>query len=433
MTLRLDTVATTFERAFADYVNARRDEQADVRDAVTAIIERVRAEGDRAVEDFTRRFDGLDASMGELRVGVDEMARAFAGLPAEARQALELAASRIRAFHERQRPEAKHWVDAQGVGLGMAWTAIDAVGLYVPGGTAAYPSSVLMNAIPAKVAGCERLVMVAPAPQGELNQWVLAAAHLAGIDEVYRIGGAQAVAALAYGTATIQPVDKIVGPGNAYVAEAKRQVFGRVGIDMIAGPSEVVIIADGSCDPAWIAADILAQAEHDTRAQSILLTPDARFAEQVAAEVERQLTELPREGIARESWETLGAIIKVRSLEEAIQLSNRLAPEHLQLAVEEPEQLLGGLRHAGSVFVGCWTPEVIGDYVGGPNHVLPTGRTARFASGLSTFDFMKRTTFLRCDRRSFSALANEAATIAHAEGLHAHERAVRLRSAAGGA
>ncbi|SNB65363.1 histidinol dehydrogenase [Arboricoccus pini] len=432
MTLRLDTARAGFERSFVDYVNARRDEQADVRDAVTAIIERVKMEGDRAVEDLTRRFDGLEASIDDLRVSADEMALAFKDLSAEARQALELAASRIRAFHERQRPEPKHWVDAQGIGLGLAWTAIDAVGLYVPGGTAAYPSSVLMNAIPAKVAGCSRLVMVAPAPKGNLNQWVLAAAHLAGIDEVYRIGGAQAIAALAYGTSMIRPVDKIVGPGNAFVAEAKRQVFGRVGIDMIAGPSEVVVIADGSCDPSWIAADILAQAEHDTRAQSILLTPNAEYAERVAVEVERQLAELPRKEIARESWEKLGAIIKVVSLDEAIHLSNRLAPEHLQLAVEAPERLLDRVRHAGSVFIGCWTPEVIGDYVGGPNHVLPTGRTARFASGLSTIDFMKRTTFLKCDSQSFSALAVEAATMAHAEGLQGHERAVRIRSAPSG-
>jgi histidinol dehydrogenase len=427
MASRLDERSPGFAAAFRALVDGRREEAADVREAVRAIVDEVRRDGDAALIRLTGRFDRFDLSPGGPRVGEDELAAAAAACDADTVRALELAASRIRAFHERQIPRALDYRDAEGVRLGLRWSAVDAVGLYVPGGTAAYPSSVLMNAIPARVAGCARIVMVAPTPGGEANPLVLAAARIAGVDEVYRVGGAQAVAALAYGTATMAPVDKIVGPGNAYVAEAKRQVFGRVGIDMIAGPSEIVVVADAGADPAWIAADLLSQAEHDERAQAILITDDATLAEAVTREVDRQLDTLSRAAIARVSWEREGAVILVRSLDSAVALVDRLAPEHLELMVAEPERLAGRIRHAGAIFLGRFTPEVIGDYVGGPNHVLPTSRSARFASGLGVQDFMKRTTLLGCDEASFRKLGPAAARLARGEGLEAHAQAVLRR------
>lgn len=427
MARRLDGSRAGFEAAFAALVEERREETVDVRDTVSGIIARVREEGDAALVELTRRYDRLGLTPQTLRVPAAGIEAARAACDPREIEALETAAARIRAFHERQLPRDERWTDGQGIRLGMIWKPVEAVGLYVPGGTAAYPSSVLMNAIPARVAGCSRLVMVAPTPDGRVNPLVLAAASVAGVDEVYRIGGAQAVAALAWGTATIRPVDKIVGPGNAFVAEAKRQVFGRVGIDMIAGPSEIVVVADGSCEPAWIAADLLSQAEHDTRAQSILITDDAAFAGRVEAEVERSLASLSRAEIASQSWRDHGAVIVVESLDEAPALVDRLAPEHLELAVRDPEALAARITHAGAIFLGPWTPEVIGDYVGGPNHVLPTSRTARFASGLAVHDFLKRTTLLGCEEAGFRALAPAAARLARAEGLEAHALAVEGR------
>jgi histidinol dehydrogenase len=427
MPRRLDTATADFAAAFATLVEERREEAGDVRDAVAAIIQRVRCDGDAALLALTERFDRIALKVETLAVGRAEIDDAVARCPGESLAALELAAGRIRAFHERQLPQPLSWSDPAGVRLGLRWTAVDAVGLYVPGGTAAYPSSVLMNAIPAKVAGCRRLVMAVPTPDGAINPIVLAAARLAGIDEIYRIGGAQAVAALAYGTATIRPVDKIVGPGNAYVAEAKRQVFGRVGIDMIAGPSEIVVVADASADPDWLAADLLSQAEHDVRAQAILITADPAVADAVEARVATQLAGLPRRALAAASWRDHGAVILARDQDQIVGLVDRLAPEHLELAVAEPDALAGRIRHAGAIFLGPWTPEVIGDYVGGPNHVLPTSRTARFASGLSVHDFLKRTTLLGCDRASFAVLGPAAATLARAEGLEAHALAVERR------
>ena len=399
----------------------------DVRRQVEAILARVAAEGDAALLDYTARFDDLQLTPDHLRIRSDEIEVALAGCASELRAALDLAAQRITAFHRRQRPADQRFEDEQGVQLGVRWRPLDAVGLYVPGGTAAYPSSVLMSALPAKIAGVERLVMAVPSPGGELNPLVLVAAAISGVNEIYRIGGAQAIAALAFGTATIRPVDKIVGPGNAYVAEAKRQVFGRVGIDLIAGPSEIVVVADGDQDADWVAADLLSQAEHDTSAQAILITDSARFAEAVAAVVEQQLEDLPRRAIAAASWREFGAIVLVGDLARAPELINRLAPEHLELLVAEPEAMLAQIKHAGSVFLGEHTPEVIGDYVGGPNHVLPTGRTARFASGLSVYDFLKRTTLLGCGADAFGELGAAAATLARAEGLVGHARAVELR------
>ena len=433
MPLRLDQRDPGFERAFTGLVEARREEARDVRDAVAAILGRVQREGDLALVELTRRFDRLEADGVEaLAIGRDRLERARAGLDAELAAALELAAARIRTFHERQMPADQNWTDALGVRLGLRWQPVDSVGLYVPGGKAAYPSSVLMNAIPARVAGCRRVVMAVPTPEGVVNEAVLAAAAIAGLDEVWRIGGAQAIGALAFGTAAIAPVDKIVGPGNAYVAEAKRQVFGRVGIDMVAGPSEVVVVADATADPAWLAADLLAQAEHDERAQSILITASAALADAVEAAVLEQLRSSPRDAIARASWRDHGAVILVEGLDRVPALVDRLAPEHLQLAVAEPEPLAARIRRAGAIFLGPHTPEVIGDYVGGPNHVLPTGRTARFASGLSVLDFMTRTTILGCDAASLAALGPAAVTLARAEGLAAHERAVALRLGATG-
>ena len=427
MTVLLDQTAPGFAAAFARLVESRREEQEDVREAVRDIVAAVQQGGDAALVALTERFDRLRLTAAELRVPAARIAAARGACAPEALAALELAAARIRAFHERQLPEDASWVDALGVRLGLRWRPVDAVGLYVPGGTAAYPSSVLMNAIPARVAGVRRVVMVAPTPDGAVNPLVLAAADIAGVDEIYRIGGAQAVAALAYGTASLAPVDKIVGPGNAYVAEAKRQVFGRVGIDMIAGPSEIVIVAQAVVDPDWVAADLLSQAEHDERAQAILITDDRAFAEQVAGAVAAQLERLERRSIAAASWARHGAIVVVGAIEAAGPLVDALAPEHLELIGAGAEALEPAIRHAGSVFLGPLTPEVIGDYVGGPNHVLPTARTARFASGLAVHDFLKRTTLLGCDRAGFAALGPAAAALARAEGLEAHALAVERR------
>ena len=427
MTARLDSRTAGFAAAFAALVEERREETSDVRDTVAGILAAVRARGDDAVVELTARFDRFGAAMADLRVAPADLAGARTRCAPEALAALEVAAERIRAFHERQVPEDMSWVDQAGVRLGLRWRPLDAVGIYVPGGTAAYPSSVLMNTIPAKVAGVGRIVMAAPTPDGQVNPLVLAAAAVAGVDEVWRIGGAQAVAALAYGTASLAPVDKIVGPGNAWVAEAKRQVFGRVGIDMIAGPSEILIVAEAVVDPAWIAADLLSQAEHDERAQAILITDDAGFAERVAAAVDEQLATLPRSAIATRSWRELGALIVVGAIAEAAPLVDALAPEHLELIGQAAEALAPQIRHAGSVFLGPLTPEVIGDYVGGPNHVLPTARTARFASGLAVHDFLKRTTLLGCDEASFRRLGPHAAALARAEGLDAHALAVEQR------
>jgi histidinol dehydrogenase len=414
--------------AFADFVARRREETATIQQAVADILARVRREGDAALIALTEQFDRVRLTPQGLRVQPAEIEAACAACAPDDLAALEFAAERIRAFHLRQKPADLLWEDGLGVRLGLRWTPLEAVGIYVPGGRAAYPSSVLMNAIPARVAGVERIVMTVPAPGGELSPLVLAAAALAGIHEVWRVGGAQAVAALAFGTESIRPVDKIVGPGNAFVAEAKRQVFGRVGIDAIAGPSEVVVVADGRQRPDWIAADLLAQAEHDPLAQSILITEDAALADAVASEVERQLAALARPEVARASWQDQGAIILV-PLERAPALVDRLAPEHLQIVLEPAaaEAFAARVRHAGAIFLGAFTPEVIGDYVGGPNHVLPTGRTARYASGLSVYDFMKRTTLLGCTPEACAALVPAAARLARAEGLEAHALAVERR------
>ena len=427
MPLRLDAAHPAFERGFHALVEARRDTDADVAGAVAAILLDVRLRGDAAVAEHTLRLDGHDLAQSGWRIDRATCRAALDGLDPVLRQALELAATRIRAYHETQRPSDRDETDEAGVRMGARWRGVDAAGLYVPGGRAAYPSSVLMNAIPAKVAGVERIVMVTPTPGGHINPLVLAAAEIAGIDEIWRIGGAQAVAALAYGTDSIAPVDMIVGPGNAWVAEAKRQLYGRVGIDMVAGPSEIVVVADGANDPEWIAADLLSQAEHDPTSQSILFTDDAAFADRVADAVERQLATQPTGETARTSWRDNGAIIVVATLADAIPLCDRLAPEHLELAVADPEPLFAQVRHAGSIFLGRYTPEAVGDYVGGPNHVLPTGRRARFASGLSVLDFMKRTSFLACDAASIQRIGPAAVALADAEGLPAHGRSVALR------
>lgn len=427
MPQRLESSAPGFAEAFAALVNARRDSPVDVRDQVSAILADVCSRGDEAVIELTGRFDRIDLRQTGLLIAPEERARIAATCPAGTLDALRLAAQRIEAFHALQRPADIDHVDAQGIRAGARWTAIDAVGLYVPGGRAAYPSSVLMNAIPARVAGCRRLVMVVPTPDGVVNPLVMAAADLAGIDEVYRIGGAQAVGALAYGTQSIAPVDKIVGPGNAWVAEAKRQVFGRVGIDMIAGPSEILVVADNRNNPAHIAADLLSQAEHDPVAQSILITDDAAFADAVEAAVLASLPTLATEAVARQSWDEQGVIIVVPALTDAPPLVDALAPEHAELAVDDPEAMMARIRHAGSLFLGRNTPEAIGDYLGGPNHVLPTSRAARFSSGLSVTDFMKRTTYLHCPEDGFFAVGSAAATLADAEGLPAHALSVRLR------
>jgi histidinol dehydrogenase len=427
MPIRLDTRAADFPQRFRVFLDAKREVSEDVEQAARAIIADVIARGDRALVDLTRRFDRLDLDAAGLRVSAAEIAAATKACDAGALAALKLARERIEAYHRRQRPADERFVDALGVELGHRWTAIEAVGLYVPGGTAAYPSSVLMNAVPAKVAGVPRLVMTVPATDGTLNPLVLAAAALAGVDEVYRVGGAQAVAALAYGTATIAPVAKIVGPGNAYVAAAKRLVFGKVGIDMIAGPSEVLIVADRDANPEWIAADLLAQAEHDPAAQAILITDDAALADRVAASVEAQLAALPRHAIAGASWREFGAIILVRDLDEAVPLIDAVAPEHLEIETRDAEALAARVRNAGAIFLGHHTPEAIGDYVAGPNHVLPTARSARFSSGLSVLDFMKRTSILKLDAGGLAALGPAAIALGRAEGLDAHARSVAMR------
>jgi histidinol dehydrogenase len=427
MAITLDSRAPDFEARFAAFLTTKREVSADVDAAVRAIIARVRAEGDAALIDYSRRFDRADLETLGLAVSRQDVAAAYAAADPAAVKALEFARDRIRAYHERQKPVDDRYTDPIGVELGSRWTAIEAVGLYVPGGTASYPSSVLMNAIPARVAGVERVVVAVPAPDGVINPLVLVAADLAGVTEIYRIGGAQAVAALAYSTETVRPVAKIVGPGNAYVAAAKRQVFGTVGIDMIAGPSEVLVIADAGNDPDWIAADLLAQAEHDASAQSILITDDAAFARSVERALERQLATLPRAETAAASWRDYGAVILVGTLEEAKPLADRIAAEHLELAVDDPEAFLAGIRNAGSVFLGRHTPETIGDYVGGPNHVLPTARSARFSSGLSVLDFVKRTSILKLGPEQLRALAPAAIVLAKAEGLDGHGRSVAVR------
>ena len=427
MPVRLDVRDPGFEAAFAAVLAAKRESAPDVDDAVAAILADVRARGDDAVIDYTRRFDRLELTPETLRVPTADLDGAARSCPPEAIAALELAAERITAFHTRQLPDDLDYHDDAGLRLGYRWTPIAAVGLYVPGGTAAYPSSVLMNAMPAKVAGARRLAMVVPAPDGALNPLVLAAARIAGVDEVFRVGGAQAVAALAYGTETIAPVDKIVGPGNAYVAAAKRRVFGTVGIDMIAGPSEVLIVADADNDPSWIAIDLLAQAEHDTAAQSILITDDAGFADAVCGAVDDHLRTLPREAIARESWQTNGCVIVVETLDQAPALVDRVAPEHLELALDDADRFSRRIANAGSIFLGRLTPEAVGDYVAGPNHVLPTGRSARFSSGLGVLDFLKRSTFIECGGEGLAAVGPAAVALAEAEGLDAHARSVAVR------
>lgn len=425
--IRLDTRDAGFADAFAALVDDRRESAADVTRDVTTMLRAVKDEGAAAVRAFTIKLDRHDPDVTGWRIEATTCAAAYAALEPELRAALDLAATRIRAYHEKQRPQDSDYTDAQGVRLGARWRPVDAAGLYVPGGRAAYPSSLLMNAIPAKVAGVERLAMVTPTPDGQINPLVLAAAHLAGVDEVWRIGGAQAVAALAYGAGPIRPVDVVTGPGNAWVAEAKRQLYGVVGIDMVAGPSEIVVVADARNDPEWIAADLLSQAEHDVVTQSILLTDDGDYADRVAAAVERQLDTLATGAVARQAWETNGAIILVETLAAAMPLVDRLAPEHLQLAVDDPQGLFDQVRHAGSVFLGRHTPEAIGDYVAGPNHVLPTGRRARFTSGLSVLDFMKRTSFLGLDESALAELGPATVALAEAEGLPAHARSVALR------
>ena len=426
MTRFLRTSDHGFDTAFGALLSAKREDAPDVDEAVCAIIAEVRARGDAALVELTRRFDRCDVS-GRIRITAEEIAAATDSVPAAEMDALCLAAGRIRAYHERQVPPDAEWTDEAGATLGWRWSPVDAAGLYVPGGLASYPSSVLMNAIPAKVAGVGRLAMCVPTPDGLLNPLVLAAAKLAGVDEVFRIGGAQAVAAMAYGTGTIAPVDKITGPGNAYVAAAKRRVFGKVGIDSIAGPSEILVIADKDNDPDWIAVDLLSQAEHDASAQAILLTDDEALGRAVADAVERRLETLERRGIAGESWRENGAVIVVRDLREATELANRIAAEHLEILTADPEAAAKDIRHAGAIFLGPWTPEAIGDYAGGPNHVLPTSRTARFSSGLSVMDFLKRTTVQRMTPEALRAVGPAAETLARSESLEAHALSVRLR------
>lgn len=427
MAITLAQSDADFEQRFAAFLTTKREVSADVDAVVRDIIARVRAEGDAALIDYTRKFGGGDLAKLGIAVSAEDIAGAYAEADPATVEALKFARDRIRSHHQRQKPQDERYTDAAGVELGSRWTAIEAVGLYVPGGTASYPSSVLMNAVPAKVAGVERIVMVVPAPHGVVNPLVLVAADISGVSEIYRVGGAQAIAALAYGTQTIEPVAKIVGPGNAYVAAAKRQVFGTVGIDMIAGPSEVLVVADGDNDPDWIAADLLAQAEHDVSAQSILITDDPAFGKAVERAVERQLRSLPRAETAAQSWRDFGAVILVATVEAALPLVDRIAAEHVELAIEDAEGFLAKMRNAGAVFLGRHTPEVIGDYVGGSNHVLPTARSARFSSGLSVLDFVKRTSVLKLGPEQLRVLAPAAIALARAEGLEAHGRSVAIR------
>jgi histidinol dehydrogenase len=429
----LDMSAEGFEAAFEALLTSKREVSTDIDSIVAAIIDDVRKRGDEALADYSLRFDRVDLARLGVAVAKREIDAAYDACDRQALAALELAHDRVLAYHQRQKPADVSFVDALGVELGWRWRAIDAVGLYVPGGAASYPSSVLMNAVPAKVAGCARVVMAVPTPEGRINPLVLAAARLAGVSEIYRIGGAQAIAALAYGTQSIRPVAKVIGPGNAYVAAAKRRVFGIVGIDMIAGPSEVVVLADSSANPSFIAADLLAQAEHDEAAQSILITDDERLGREVAKAVDRQLVDLPKEKIAGASWRDYGAIIVAPSLAEAVPLVDRLAPEHLEIMARDADALSQRINNAGAIFLGEYTPEAIGDYVGGSNHVLPTARSARFSSGLGVLDFLKRTSLLRCDARSLEVLGPAAITLGHAEGLAAHARSVALRLERGGA
>jgi histidinol dehydrogenase len=425
--VRLDAAAADFETRFQAYLDTGRDDAEQVDAAVSEIIARVIAEGDAALIDLTRRFDRLDVTAAGLRITPEEVEAAIAACAPDLIAAIDLAATRIEDFHRRQLPQGYSYEDAVGNRLGLRWTSVSAAGLYVPGGLAAYPSSVLMNAIPGKVAGVPRLVMVVPTPDGKLAPAVLAAARRAGVDEIYRVGGAQAVAALAYGTATIKPVDIIVGPGNAYVATAKRMVFGKVGIDTIAGPSEILVVADSGSDPAWIAIDLLSQAEHDASARSVLITDDEAYADRVADEVDKALAMLPRQAIANASWRDHGAIITVPSLDDAPAIIDRIAPEHLELAVADPEALSAKVRNAGAIFLGRHSPEAIGDYIAGPNHVLPTSGAARYASGLGVFDFMKRTTLIDCSPAGIGAIGPAALTLAEAEGLGAHARSIAVR------
>jgi histidinol dehydrogenase len=427
MPVRLDNSSADFAQRFQAFLAAKREVAADIESATRAIVDDVAAHGDAALIEATRKFDRLDLAPGNLRITAGEIDAGLKACDAKTIDALKFARDRIELFHRRQLPKDEHFTDPFGVELGWRWSAIEAVGLYVPGGTAAYPSSVLMNAVPAKVAGVARVVMVVPSPDGKLNPLVLAAAHLGGVSEIYRVGGAQAVAALAYGTATIAPVAKIVGPGNAYVAAAKRLVFGKVGIDMIAGPSEVLVIADQTGNAGWIAADLLAQAEHDVNAQSILITDSRALADDVERAVQAQLSTLPREKIARASWDDFGAIILVKRLDEAVELANAIAAEHLEIMTSDPETFSAKIRNAGAIFLGAHTPEAIGDYVGGSNHVLPTARSARFSSGLGVLDFMKRTSILKCGPDQLRALGEAAMILGEAEGLDAHARSIGLR------
>ena len=427
MTMFLTHDDPGFEADFAALLGMKREEAEDVDQAVAAIIADVRARGDAALIELTARFDRMDLTPDRLAFSEAEIEAEIASVGAEDRAALELAAARIREYHARQVPQDESWTDAVGATLGWRWTPVSAAGLYVPGGTASYPSSVLMNAIPAKVAGVQRLVVTCPTPGGVVNPLVLLAARLAGVDTVYRVGGAQAVAALAYGTETITAVDKITGPGNAYVAAAKRRVFGRVGIDMIAGPSEVLVIADADNDPDWIALDLLSQAEHDASAQAILITTDAALGRAVAQAVEKRLESLERAAIAGASWRDNGAVVVVGDLAQAAALANRIAPEHLELMVADPEALAAKIPHAGAIFLGAWTPEAIGDYIGGPNHVLPTARSARFSSGLNVLDFMKKTTMARMTPAALRAIGPSAERLAISESLEAHGLSVRAR------
>jgi histidinol dehydrogenase len=427
MTQFLTTDQVDFETRFQNLLSIKREDSPDVGAVVADIIADVRERGDAAVTELTSKFDRLDLSSDKLVFTREEIMGYCSTVPRAERDALELAAERIRVYHSKQLPKDESWVDDAGVSLGWRWTPVSAAGLYVPGGLASYPSSVLMNAIPAKVAGVKRLAICVPTPDGIINPLVLLAAQIAGVDEIYRIGGAQAIAALAYGTETIAPVDKITGPGNAFVAAAKRRVFGKVGIDMIAGPSEILVIADADNDPTWIATDLLAQAEHDESAQSILITDNEAFGHKVQAEIERQLLTLPRRNIAGPSWQNFGAIIVVKSLKEAVELSDRIAPEHLELCVADPDELATKITHAGAIFIGAWTPEAIGDYVGGPNHVLPTARSARFSSGLSVLDFLKRTTLTKMNPKALAKIGPSAEILANSEGLQAHGFSVRAR------